>query len=384
MLFICLKQIRDLRDINNYVRINTNQIVTVQLVFILLTKMSLLVNTPKYLKYVYKLSGILQFSETDSSVYQRLWCLPFYGYLIYLCVNYNISEYKTKQVFLLIDKFTNLANMLMIIIYFISCHRRSNNLKNLLTEVSNFGIFNLKISKRNWSRIILLTLLLLCLCYLPIQRNGLQKTFYIYLSPNLFQCLDLLFLNDLLNPITIKFQQINRILKKQKSSILCMQQIQNLSHLHHDLVNLTTKIVNNFDVTITVALAVWFESMIETIYYLIFLTKNDTKHSYVFYFSNFTLLLLCYSWLFILIGTLANVKSETDRTSTHIHDIWNFYACNRKIDARIRNLEFVSLQLLNTKLKFTPMNLFTLDWSFCHLIMASIATYVVILVQFYI
>jgi hypothetical protein len=79
--------------------------------------------------------------------------------------------------------------------------------------------------------------------------------------------------------------------------------------------------------------------------------------------------------------------------------MWNKYATGGEVNKRLRHLQLICLQLLITKLRFTACNLFDLDWTFCHTVafiskdvmcvvifnlqlIAAIATYVVILIQF--
>lgn len=331
-------------------------------------------NTSIILKFIYKLTGIVQFSDSDTEIYQRLWCLPYYLYLIYLVVNYNLVKFKSREVFLFIDTFTNFGNVVTIIIFFISCYRRSNKLKLLVIEVNKIKISDKKTSKRNWRKITLLSLLLVNLCVLPFQQNPMETVFYIYYCPIVFYCFDILFLDDVLTPVLHRFQLINNNLKRQINLVIeesdnsfKLKQIENLSCLHYDLVISALKIVKKFEITITVALAMWFESVIETIYFVIFVLKNGSNNYLMNYLCNGVNLLLCFVWLFILIDILTRVKSEADKTATCIHEIWNKFVICGKI-RKIQSLKLTSLQLLNTKLEFTALNFFSLDWSFCHMV----------------
>ncbi|KAL3286928.1 hypothetical protein HHI36_001413 [Cryptolaemus montrouzieri] len=76
-----------------------------------------------------------------------------------------------------------------------------------------------------------------------------------------------------------------------------------------------------------------------------------------------------------------NSNEMANKTVIIIHDIWNKYAENDKIDKRLLYLQFISTRFLSTKLKFTAYGFFPIDWTLLHTIVASAATYIIILVQ---
>jgi hypothetical protein len=369
-------------------------------------QMCLLENTPTYLKCIYKLIGIVQFSYSlipkFPKIYHRLWSLPLFCYFIYLCVEYNLHKRPNTEIFFYIDHCTNYGNILSIHFCFLCYYQRSNSLRMLLlklTEVKPCSIThpNRKYLKHNnWYRLILIGLLVLNFIFFPFYHNPSQFILYMYYFGPIMHCFDILFLNDVLNIVLYKFEMINQHLRRRIN--INVQHVQELSLLHHRLVHLATDIVKNFETTIIAALIMWFESVLETVYYTIFLMVNGQSRPIIEYGGNLVFLTYCFSWFFIMIGVFSRVQNKANETATLVHDIWNECATRRGLDERMRHLQLISLRLLNTKLRFTAKELFFLDWTFCHTVkinvlsnvtlffkfqmIAAVATYVVILIQF--
>ncbi|KAF5275231.1 hypothetical protein FQR65_LT04265 [Abscondita terminalis] len=83
-----------------------------------------------------------------------------------------------------------------------------------------------------------------------------------------------------------------------------------------------------------------------------------------------------------IINPWTTLCKKAKKTATIIHDIWNKYASANDVDANVNHLQLISLQILNTELKFTAYGFFPLDWTLLHAIVSAVATYVVILIQF--
>lgn len=47
----------------------------------------------------------------------------------------------------------------------------------------------------------------------------------------------------------------------------------------------------------------------------------------------------------------------------YVHDIYNKYATENKIDDTVNHLQLISLQLLSTRINFTVHGFFPLNWS---------------------
>nr|XP_015837721.1 PREDICTED: putative gustatory receptor 28b [Tribolium castaneum] len=161
-----------------------------------------------------------------------------------------------------------------------------------------------------------------------------------------------------------------------------MNIIHQLSLHHYELVQISQNVTKNFEITTLVASLLWFKNMIETVYYLLFVMVNGTDRPIVHYGCNITFLVLHLYWLFVVVRIYVRVKNEANQSASYIHEIWNKYAVKRVVDRKIRFLQLIVVQFYATKLNFTAFDVVSLDWSFCQMMIASITTYVVILIQF--
>lgn len=55
-------------------------------------------------------------------------------------------------------------------------------------------------------------------------------------------------------------------------------------------------------------------------------------------------------------------------TATYVHDIWNKWASEDKIDININYLQLASIQLLNTKPRFSACDCYPLDWTLLEMV----------------
>ncbi|KAJ3648646.1 hypothetical protein Zmor_020435 [Zophobas morio] len=94
-----------------------------------------------------------------------------------------------------------------------------------------------------------------------------------------------------------------------------------------------------------------------------------------------TMLIFFHLWLTMLISSYSSTQKEANKTVNYIHDVWNCWVL-RKVDKNLQHLQLVSIRLLNSKLKFTAKYFFDLDWTFYHMIIVGVVTYLVILMQF--
>ncbi|RZB40827.1 7tm 7 domain containing protein, partial [Asbolus verrucosus] len=287
----------------------------------------------------------------------------------------------------------------------------NRQIKLLLIKVQNIKLYSFtspnKHVKRNiWCPIMLFGSLLLNLMFMPFM--GAKTKLFVYIwFPRFVNASDTLFLRDILYYISDKFELINLQLQRQICSVdlfklfpltttnkiklleeddinFNIQRIEELSHMHYNLINLATEIVKLFEITVILSLILWFESIIETVYYIIYMTVNELDQDLIHYGLNVTYVMFLFCWLFVLVSSFSHTQNKANRTATYVHDIWNKYAVSGKVDRRVRHLQLTSIRLLNTKLQFTAMDFFNLDWTLCHTIIAAVTTYVVILIQFYI
>ena len=358
--------------------------------------MCLLDNTPIFLKCAYKLLGIVQFSydtKRKSAIYNRIFCLPFYFCLLYLCMRFNLNTFRQETVFHFIDIITNSLNIVYIFAHFIFFYIRSDSVRNHLTKVVQIQISpNPIVSRRpQWKRNILLGLFIMNFSFIPFIRVDLGTVLYLYYSFDFISTFEFLFLDDLLDVVLHKLQLINQHFLRQSDSVDFLQifplsktdkikflqeeeiifrieQMQAFSDFHYDLVNLSQELVKNFDVTLIVSLIVWFETAIETAYYVAYVSLHGSDYYIFVYGVNFIFLVLQLYKFFFLIWIFSKVEQESNKTATFVHEVWNKYAMSEKIDNRVRYLEVVSVKLLNTKLQFTVMGFFNLNREFCHMV----------------
>jgi hypothetical protein len=362
--------------------------------------MCLLQEVPTVLKCLFRLTGIIQFSSTIQSsflskILSRFWCIPFYSYIIYLSVYFNmyVLDERTTDISLSAHKIKNCGNIAYLLISVVCFYRRSNNIKLLLLKLNKnryHSFINNSLKCRNWLGIILFVVLSLTFVCAPFLDIGLNYLIY-DMFPLTLSSLDILFLTEIMNTAFSKFKQLNCIMQRQVSSpdffnlfhlskgariqdldeneiTFNIQRIQELSHFHSDLVDTANEICQNFEITIIVELVGWFENIIIIIYTgisLIVNKENRYPSEYAICII-FTFYLFC--WLFVLIESFTRVQNQADLTAFYIHDVWNKYAGDGKIDRRIRHLQLISMRLQINKINFTARNFFKLDWHSCHMV----------------
>ncbi|EFA07623.2 gustatory receptor 129 [Tribolium castaneum] len=361
--------------------------------------MTLLPTTPHYLKFFYQLTGFVQFSYNESleSLLSRLWCLPFYLYSLYLCFYFNSSDaYSGTGIFFYISIFSNSVNVFSIFTTFWICYTRSTSLRQILSQISQIQVDVKQTSENNWHTFCIIGLLMANIATLLVVNTPKNFITYLYMLPLVINCAINLLIRDVLNLVFCKFESVNYQLGRQVTSknlkeifpstkinrIEVLQDIEvdndmklveNLSHIHYNLVKLSFMVCENFEITIIANLILWFEKIIETVYYAVYISINETINNLVVdYVINLLFVAYSFYWLFTLIGHFCRVEREANKTATIVHDIWNKVAVERKFDKRIRHLQLVSVKLLNTKLKFTARNFFTLDWTCCHMVKGKI------------
>ncbi|KYB25507.1 hypothetical protein TcasGA2_TC034229 [Tribolium castaneum] len=83
---------------------------------------------------------------------------------------------------------------------------------------------------------------------------------------------------------------------------------------------------------------------------------------------------MVYSW--------DSVAKEANKTGLLVHKYWNEFHENTTITSENDdNFGTISLQLLQSKLKFTVCGFVDLDWSLIHLIIQTTAMYLVWIIQ---
>ncbi|EFA01382.1 gustatory receptor 138 [Tribolium castaneum] len=342
--------------------------------------MNLLPNTPLLLQHIYKLLGITQFFSNDSiysKIFGRLLCLPLYVYYFYTHVTFSISFYHSNLVIILIGRFIqNMINFTYILISLVFFYKRSDKIRSSLITLHKLNLDKNTNSWNKWMRVILVLLFASNILQFPFFGESFGYAFCSCYTGTVF-LFETLFLDDIFSLVLIKFKSINQ----QIPSLQHIDELDNITHHYCLLVDLTNEIINHFAMNLLLTFLFWFGYFVVTIYFaLCFVTLKVVWWRSFFSVSAF--ILYETQWLFMVINSFSQIQIEAEKIGSHVHEIWNQFTTKGKIDRRIRHLELLSIRLFYIKVELTVNGFFNLDWAFCHLIIAALATYSVILIQF--
>ncbi|KAJ3648628.1 hypothetical protein Zmor_020420 [Zophobas morio] len=155
-----------------------------------------------------------------------------------------------------------------------------------------------------------------------------------------------------------------------------------MSHLHYHLVHLVHESNRIFGTTTLWNTAAWFALVINKIYYVAYLSLRLSDQVYAYYVIQFPLLIFQWTWIFFQIFIWTKVQNEANKTAICVHNIWNILVSTNRVNQETRHLQLIVLKLLNTKLDLSVQGFFPLNCNFLYTIVAAVATYVIILVQF--
>ncbi|KAJ3655434.1 hypothetical protein Zmor_014566 [Zophobas morio] len=373
--------------------------------------MCLLEDIPLWLRIIYRLFGIVQFTCKSPQNYflqilPRLWSLPLFFFYCYCCVELIkifvvIKEHDLLKTELIVTFLALLAILTCMVVFMF----RSNKLKILLKKLDEIKLERVHEQKERCLKLLVLTLLLLLSCFVPYLFSW--PVFYImyYKVPPGICFLNHLFLSNVLDIICSQFTVINKELERELrristnkifflyknkrskelkendkfSSISC---IEKLSFLHYNLVHLTVEITKLFDISTILSMVLWFGYVICCLYFFIKPFLEGTTRSTLYYSYLICDFIFYCLWLLIMIRTCTHTQTEASKTTSYIHQAWNYFCEKENIDGKVRHLHLISLRLLNTKLRFTARNFFSLDESFMRMMVAAVTTYFVITIEF--
>lgn len=299
------------------------------MVYSVIVKMCLLTETPTVVKYIYKLTGIIQFSQNASTKFPlapRLWCIPFY--ILYICIYVkSVFSFDTIQftgIFKFFDISISFASLFLMVALVVTCYSRNDNLKLLLIKIKRINLLPMshrnKIKRNDWISFILIGLIATNILVFNLFNSvPVECLLQIYI-PVAVGSLNHACLNDIMVIICNKFQAINEQLQRKVYCVdigFSIQRVQELSHLHYELVNLAQQVNKHFEVTTIVGIASWFGLVLNILYYILYVLVNDI-HLHVLFFTMFniaTLLFLSLS-LFLMVWML----SCTQRTVSKVKD----------------------------------------------------------------
>lgn len=290
--------------------------------------MSFLNEMGSFWKYVYKIMGIIQFSA-DSKIAPHLWPLPLNIFFIYICYDYymSINYVKFWGIFLYVDSLSTTTSILSMLTSIIVFYDRSNKIKFLLDKLDENTLQSEKTSSFNYLKITLVCSLLVHFSFYPFMEDPVIFSL-IYIVPGIINCCDHLFLNDIFEIIYNKFELINQEFQRQtifyhqiktKNFIdteikLKLDQIEQLSLYHNDLIDLSLQINKHFEKTTIAAMIMWFVYVTNTLYFLLFslIHYEYKKNSVILFGINFAYLMFFVFWLYLMLKMYTRTEKEVN------------------------------------------------------------------------
>ena len=281
--------------------------------------MCLVEDIPLIMRTIYRLYGVIQFSCKITSnsflpYLYRLYCTPvvvIYGYCCYSWLPFFISEADTNpaQVDLIIS-IIGIPSALTSLLIFVL---RSNQLQILLLKLQTMTPKSQKRHK-NWLKILVLVTVVLHFVYFPIFPVFSVASVY-YFMPTAIGLCDHLFLDDILQSISMEFSRINQELNKLATEQLYypeMCAIDQLTLRHSDLVTLAIDINKLFDIFTISSMSTWLVYAVDCVYFLVHSLVVENTNSGKVVLITFTALdgLLFVLWLSMMVRMYSRTQRE--------------------------------------------------------------------------
>ncbi|XP_020292580.1 putative gustatory receptor 28b isoform X2 [Pseudomyrmex gracilis] len=156
-------------------------------------------------------------------------------------------------------------------------------------------------------------------------------------------------------------------------------QLLKLRDAHSHLCEISENISEFFSMPILFGITFFFLTLIYNGYYLLspLLMSDEVLEYKIFSNTVFWLIFLIYP-VCLLTNRITKISNEIGKTGNVVHDLLSC-AVGKKAEAELKQF---SLQLLHRNIRFTVNGYFSLDNSFLHSLIGTVATYLVILVQF--
>ncbi|KAJ3648645.1 hypothetical protein Zmor_020434 [Zophobas morio] len=355
-------------------------------------------DTPTWLQIIYKIHGIWQFNSNNESRFSKItayvWCLPLYVFYLYCVGQWLYDTLVDPDLYDILDNVDFLTSLVsiytLVFTTTVTCMRK-NCLERYLQKLERTrqkltlrsGVQRIKLPTR-FEKIVLV---------LAISNHALANVFdnfyeyFFYYIPPMICSFNHMFLCNLLQIIYNEYNEINKNIREKETVlerkcnelVFKISKIEQLSLVHHDLTMLALHINNLFSTTIIVAMILWFINTVYISYNFVFYAPDQLELKWVLYIIS--MLLFFNLSLVLLLSSCSSTQKEANKTANHVHDVWNRYIL-RKVDKNVRHLQLICVRLLSAKLKFTAKHFFDLDWTFYHMMIAGVATYLVILIQF--
>ncbi|XP_044264929.1 uncharacterized protein LOC123011526 [Tribolium madens] len=346
---------------------------------------------PNYMIFIYRSLGIVQFCPETSNKIVKVFPYFFYVslhlYFLHTCFKFP-SDYMTLTftgLFHYIDLLSTVGNVLSMITSLVMFHKRNKQLKFLLKETDKLEIYTNEKSRFSCIQILLFASII-GLILTPFSKELPLNLSFFYFIPLFINIFDHIFLGDILKFVSFKFDMINDHLRTQiktddEDTKTNIRRVQELSLFHYNLVGLIKKITGLFESTTLAAMWLWFGYMVESCYQIVQLLVHGNSSFWAIFALNCCFGLTQILWLCFLLQRFTTTQNKANLTASYLHEIWNKYSQKGKIDPNVRYLQLIAIRFYNTKVRFTAKDFFNLDWTFGHLMIAAVATYVVILVE---
>ncbi|KAJ3655433.1 hypothetical protein Zmor_014565 [Zophobas morio] len=368
--------------------------------------MSIVENIPLWMRTIYRLLGVVQFSYKTPTSFSRciprIYCIPVFILYGYCCYSYYSIKFMLRNTIVQkVDFIISSVGVLSTTTSLLLFGLRSSKLKLLLLTLDKLKSHSLhEIRQKNYLKNISLVIILLHVLLSLIFPTVFIREVY-YFMPVTVGLFDHLFLNEILESVRAEFAIINEELSRhalftriititadgtiqqqsKKEIDFTLRRVEEVILRHCDLVSLVFNINKLFSITTVASMITWFVYVTDIIYYFLQTTAGSklSLQDWIFISTNASLFFL---WLPIMVRMYSRVQKEANETSAFVHDLWNGCSKTEDKDRKIYHLELVSLRLLNNKLYLTANSFFYLDETFCHTMVAAVATYVIILFQF--
>ena len=281
-----------------------------------------------WLRTIYRLLGIIQFSCTQKSQFlsflYRLHCVPvflLYGYSCFSWLSFVLNIFDRKSV--KIDTTVSFVGVLTTTTSMLILVYRSNNLRSLLLkldEIKRHSCVVTQNAKRDWFKISMWIITMLHLAFVPTLRQWLISSVYYYMPPTIGFC-DHLFLDKILECVRSEFVVINQQVLSLRTRIRANPHVKNketqsMYHLveeltlrHCDLVTLVLDINKLFDLITLSSMLTWFAYFVDVIYVFVDVLRRVTVRADLVMFVgiNLTFMIL---WLLIMVRAYSRTQQE--------------------------------------------------------------------------
>ncbi|EFA07636.1 gustatory receptor 189 [Tribolium castaneum] len=344
--------------------------------------MTRLVKSPIVLIYIYRVFGIIQFCDSRSEIAKfvsRHVCILFYLFYIYISVQ-CYQSFKTiifTGIFFYFDFAIMCTSYVLMFTLISNFYFRNDQLEKVLFKLKSICPKSESFGSNFIRLMVTVSAFFFIFLLFLVEDMPLVCSMELFL-PLVVASFNHVFLYDVMAAIFSKFQTINNHINS-----ISVAEIENLIILHSELTDMATHFFYFFEIPTIVGLVNWFGYALNMIYYILYVLINSISlNMWFFAIFNISILSFLFFWLFSIIWALEQTRKKAKETLSLIHDAWNEKILKRNIDSEARHLILLSVRLFVSQLKFSARNYFNVDWSFFHLALSAIATYVIILVQF--